>query len=51
MSMSIENPSATRAVIRGLQPGVDYYFAVAAHNAAGRQSLLSPEVHAKARAE
>ena len=31
--------------------GVDYYFAVAAHNAGGRQSVLSPEVHGKARAE
>ena len=50
-SMSIDNPSATQAVIHGLQPGVDYYFAVAAHNAAERNSVLSPEVHGKARAE
>ncbi len=49
--MSIDNPSATQAVIHGLQPGVDYYFVVAAHNAAGRQSVFSPEVHGKARAE
>jgi Fibronectin type III domain len=49
--MSIDNPSATQAVIHGLQPGVDYYFVVAARNAAGRQSVLSPEVHGKARAE
>jgi hypothetical protein len=49
--MSIDNPSATSAVIHGLQPGVDYYFVVASHNAAGQQSVLSPEVHGKARAE
>jgi hypothetical protein len=49
--MAIDDPSATKAVIHGLQPGVDYYFAVAAHNAGGRQSVLSPEVHGKARAE
>ena len=51
MRMAIDDPSATKAVIHGLQPGVDYYFAVAAHNAGGRQSVLSPEVHGKARAE
>ena len=50
-SMSIDDPSTTRAVIRGLQPGVDYYFAVVARNAAGGHSLVSPEVHGKARAE
>ena len=50
-SMSIDNPSTTQAVIHGLQPGVDYYFVVAAHNAAGQRSVVSPEVHAKARAE
>jgi hypothetical protein len=51
MRMSVDNPSATQAVIHGLRPGVDYYFVVAAHNAAGGQSVLSPEVHGKARAE
>ena len=50
-SLSIDDPSATRAVIRGLQPGVDYYFAVVARNAAGGHSLVSPEVHGKARGE
>jgi hypothetical protein len=50
-SMAIDDPSATRAVIRGLQPGVDYYFAVVARNAAGGHSLVSPEVHGKARVE
>lgn len=49
--LSIDDPSATKAVIHGLRPGADYYFAVAAHNAQGRQSVLSPEVHGKARAE
>jgi hypothetical protein len=51
MRMAIDNPSTTQAVIHGLQPGADYYFVVAARNAGGRRSLLSPEVHAKARAE
>jgi hypothetical protein len=45
----IDEPSATRAVVRGLQPGVDYYFAVSANNAAGRHSVLSSEAHGKAR--
>ena len=49
--MSIDDPSATRAIVRGLQPGAVYYFAVAAHNAAGQRSVLTPEVHGTARAE
>lgn len=48
---SVEDPSATHTVIHGLQPGVDYFFAVSAHNAAGRESQLSPETHGKARPE
>ena len=51
MRMSIDNPSTTKAVIHGLHPGADYYFVVTAHNAAGQQSVVSPEVHGKARAE
>lgn len=50
-SLSIDDPSATHAVIHGLQPGVEYYFVVVARNAAGGHSLVSPEVHGRARAE
>jgi len=49
--MAIEGASTTRTVIRGLQPGVDYFFAVSAHNAEGKESALSPEAHGKARPE
>jgi hypothetical protein len=47
--MSIDDPSATQAVIRGLKPGADYFFVVSADSATGRHSVLSSEAHAKAR--
>ena len=49
MTMSIDDPSATQAVIRGLQPGVDYFFVISANSATGQHSVLSSEAHAKAR--
>lgn len=47
--VSIADPSATRAVVHGLQPRVYYYFAVTANNAAGGHSVLSSEAQGKAR--
>jgi hypothetical protein len=44
-SQSVDDPSATHAIIHGLQPGVRYYVAVSANNAAGRHSVLSPATH------
>ena len=40
-TQSIDDPSATRAVITGLQPGVHYFVAISANNAAGAHSVLS----------
>lgn len=51
MTMSITDPLATRAVIHGLQPGVEYYFVISANSATGRHSVLSSEAHGKARAK
>jgi hypothetical protein len=42
---TIDDPSATHAVIRGLKPGLHYYVAISANNKAGRQSELSPATH------
>jgi fibronectin type III domain protein len=42
---TIDDPSATHAVIRGLKPGVHYYVAISANNRAGRQSELSTAKH------
>ena len=49
MTMSIDDPSATQAVIDGLQPGVDYFFVISANSAAGHRSVPSIEAHGKAR--
>jgi hypothetical protein len=46
-SQSIDDPSATHAVIHGLQPGVHYFVAISANNAAGRHSTLSSATRAK----
>jgi hypothetical protein len=40
-TLSVDDPSATHAVVRGLQPGTRYFVAVSANNAAGRHSALS----------
>jgi hypothetical protein len=40
-TLSVEDPSATYAVVRGLQPGTRYYVAISANNAAGGHSALS----------
>jgi hypothetical protein len=44
-SQSVDDPSAAHAVIRGLQPGVHYFVAISANNAAGRHSTLSTATH------
>jgi hypothetical protein len=46
-TLSVDDPSATHAVIRGLQPGVHYFVAISANNAKGRHSALSSEAHDK----
>jgi fibronectin type III domain protein len=48
-TLSIDDPSATRAVINGLQPGVHYFVAISANNAAGSHSVLSSATPAKTR--
>jgi Fibronectin type III domain len=40
-TFSVDDPSATHAVVRGLKPGTRYFIAISANNAAGRQSALS----------
>jgi hypothetical protein len=40
-TLSIDDPSATHAVVRGLQPGTRYFVAISANNVAGRHSELS----------
>jgi hypothetical protein len=47
----IDDPSATRAVVHGLQPGIYYFFAVTANSASGRHSMFSSEARGKARRE
>jgi len=47
-TVSIHDPSATHAVVRGLQPRVYYFVAVSADNAAGRHSALSSAAHTEA---
>jgi hypothetical protein len=37
-SLTIDDPSATHAVIQGLQPGVHYFVTVASNNSTGRHS-------------
>ena len=40
-TQSIDDPTATHAVIHGLQPGVRYFVAISANNKAGGHSALS----------
>jgi hypothetical protein len=40
-SLTIDDPSATYTIIRGLQPGVHYFVAVASNNSTGRHSSLA----------
>jgi hypothetical protein len=44
-TLSIDDASATHAVVRGLQPGTRYFVAISANNAAGRHSVLATETH------
>lgn len=37
-SLTVDDPSATYAIIRGLQPGVHYFVAVSSNNSTGRHS-------------
>lgn len=45
-AISIDDPAATRYVVRGLSPGT-YYFALSAINSTGRHSVLSAEASGK----
>ena len=47
-TLQIDDPAATHAVVRGLQPGTRYFVAISAKNAAGRHSALAGETHDKA---
>ena len=40
-TQSVDDPSATHAVLRGLQPGTRYFVAISANNAAGQHSELA----------
>jgi hypothetical protein len=44
-TLSIDDPSATHTVVRGLQPGVHYFVAISANNAKGAHSALSSKTH------
>jgi Fibronectin type III domain len=48
-AIPIDDPKATRYVVKGLQPGTTYYFAISATNSSGHHSLFSGEAHAVAR--
>ena len=37
-SLTVDDPTATYAIIRGLQPGVHYFVAISSNNAAGGHS-------------
>lgn len=47
-TLPVDDPSATYVVVRGLQPGVRYFVAISANNAAGGHSALASETHVKA---
>ncbi len=46
-TLTIDDPLATHAVVRGLQPGVHYFVAIAANNKTGQHSALAGEGHSK----
>lgn len=46
-TLLVNDPTATHAVVRGLQPGVHYFVAIAANSAKGSHSALSNEEHEK----
>jgi Fibronectin type III domain len=47
-TLRVDDPAATHAVVRGLQPGIRYFVAISANNAAGGHSALAGETHDKA---
>ena len=44
-TFSIDDPSATHFVLRGLQPGSHYFVAISANNTKGGHSVLSSKAH------
>lgn len=48
-AVPINDPKATRYVVKGLRPGTTYYFAISATNSSGHHSLFSGEAHAVAK--
>lgn len=46
-TLTVDDPSATHAVVKGLQPGAHYFVAISANNSTGRHSALSSGAHYK----